>query len=189
MGSPPSNGPGLRHRLLRWARLVLPVVALVMLSTLFMVLGGREPVPAPGLGPEGLRAEGARIESAAREVLSDRERGNRALAEGLSLDLQAPGGMQISLSARGGDIRLAEDRAEFWDGVEIATSTGYRLRAERLKADLETLEVESMGPVTGEGPAGRLSAEYMRVQPDRSGNNAHVLVFKGSVRLIYEPDS
>lgn len=168
---------------------MLPAFALVLLSTLFMVLGGRDPVPAPGLAPKDLRAEGTRIGSAAREILADRERGNRALAEGLSLDLHAPGGMQISLSAHGGDIRLAEDRAEFWDGVEIATSTGYRLRAERLKADLETLEVESVGPVTGEGPAGRLSAGYMRVQPDRSGNNAHVLVFKGSVRLVYEPDS
>jgi len=189
VGSPPTNGPGLRQRLLRWARLVLPVFALVLLSTLFMLLSEREPMPVPDLAPEGIRAEGARIESAAREMLADRERGNRALAEGLSLDLQAPGGMQISLSARGGDIRLAENRAEFWDGVEIATSTGYRLHADRLKADLKTLEVESVGPVTGEGPAGRLSAEYMRVNPDRSGNNAHVLVFKGSVRLVYEPDS
>lgn len=184
-----SSGPGPRQRALRWAKLVLPVLALVLLSTLFMVLGTRNPSSPPGLQPEDLRAEGARIESAAREMLADRERGNRALAEGLSLDLQAPGGMRISLSALGGDIRLADDRAEFWDGVEIATSTGYRLRAERLKAKLDTLEVESVGPVAGEGPAGRLTAESMRVQPDRSGNNAHVLVFKGSVRLIYVPDS
>lgn len=176
----------MRAALARWAKLLVPVLALILLSTLFLLTGSRPP-PVPDLARDTLRAGGERLEQTAREIATGRERGDRAVAGGIALDLAAPDGTSFRLAAKEGDIRLAEDKAEFWNAVEISTSTGYVLRADRLHADLDTLVVESVGPVTGEGPAGTLSADSLLLRPDRSGAGGHVLVFKGSVRLVYQP--
>lgn len=169
-----------------WARLIVPALALGLLSTLFMFMGGgREPARPSG---DALDIDRARLEATAREIVRDREKGNRALVAGISLDLQSSGGVRIRLAAEEGDIEVAEDRAEFRKNVQISTSTGYRLSTDGLRADLATQRIESTGAVEGTGPAGQLWAGRMVLERGAGEDAPHVLVFKEGVRLLYRPE-
>lgn len=176
---------GILSRTVAWARVVVPALALILLSTLFLITSGsRDPVPDMSPG-DALDINREQIEAAARDIVKNRDSGDRALVAGISLDLESASGMRIRLAAEEGDILVGEDRAEFRKNVLVSTSTGYTLRADGLSADLSTQRIESTGPVTGEGPAGKLEAGRMVLERGATKDAPHVLVFKEGVRLIY----
>jgi len=183
-----TRGRGILARTAAWARLLVPALALILLSTLFLLTGGeRDRAPERSVGID-LDLDRERIEAAAREIVRQRDSGDRAMVAGISLDLESASGMRIRLAADEGDISVGEDRAEFRKNVLVSTSTGYTLRGEGLSADLASQRIESVGPVTGEGPAGRLEAGRMILERGGGEDAPHVLVFKEGVRLIYLPE-
>jgi lipopolysaccharide export system protein LptC len=72
-------------------------------------------------------------------------------------------------------------------GVIVTTSTGYRLETAEVAARLDRTGLESRAPVRATGPAGEITAEGMVLSQDNRTPGAYVLVFKGGVRLIYQP--
>lgn len=74
-------------------------------------------------------------------------------------------------------------------GVTLTTSTGYRLETAEVAANLDRTGLESRAPVKATGPAGEITAAGMVLSQDNRTPGAYVLVFKGGVRLVYQPGS
>ena len=74
-------------------------------------------------------------------------------------------------------------------GVTLTTSTGYRLETAEVAAKLDRTGLESRAPVKATGPAGEITAAGMVLSQDNRTPGAYVLVFKGGVRLVYQPGS
>lgn len=74
-------------------------------------------------------------------------------------------------------------------GVALTTSTGYRLETAEIAAKLDRTGLESRAPVRATGPAGEITADGMSLSQDNRTPGDYVLVFKGSVRLVYQPGS
>lgn len=193
-----------RHtRLVGWLKVALPLTALAILSTLFLVARRIDPeaalpyaeVDVEDLAREprmtaptyaGTTEDGAALTLSASEARPEAE-GAPAKAAGLRLELATPDGGRTELLAAEAVMDDATRQVLMSGGVTLTTSSGYRLEAAEVAAKLDRTGLESRVPVVATGPAGEIRADGMSLRQDNLTPGAYVLVFKGSVRLVYQP--
>ena len=190
-------------RLVGWLKVALPLVALAILSSLFLVTRSIDPEGARTLseadladrlrepritGPAfaGTTRDGATVAitaATARPGLN----GGGAMADEVRAQLETPDGARSTLSA--GSLRLAKDgqQAVLEGGVLLSQSLGYEFRTDSLTLMLDQTGAESGGAVEGFGPLGRLTAGKMALSQPDPAQNTYLLVFNGGVSLIYQP--
>ena len=195
-----------RHtRVVGWLKVVLPLAALAILSTLFLVARRIDPeaaLPYAEVDVEDLAREprmtaptyaGTTEDGSALTLSADEARpaaeGQPAQAAGLRLDLATPDGGRTELVAAEARMDDSLRQVVLSGGVTLTTSTGYRLETAEIAAKLDRTGLESRAPVKATGPAGEITAEGMSLSQDNRTPGAYVLVFKGSVRLVYQPGS
>lgn len=189
-----------RTRVVRSLRVILPLAALAMLSTLFLFSRGSETesrIPYAQVDAEAMARDprlvapeyaavtedGTRISLMASTARPD---GERAEAEALRLDWQRPDGLGAMLVAPNGG--LADGRIRLDGGVRMTTSTGWQMDAPRIDAATDRSEIIADDGIKAKAPFGRISAGRMRLEPGDDGETgAAVLNFSGGVRLIYQP--
>ena len=199
----------LHSRVVAWLKIVLPLLALALLSTLFMVARTIDPedaIPYARVDVEdrlreprmteptfaGVTADGASLSLAASEARPGSGVGDKATGGAASRvvgRLDTPDGGHTDLAAadlvmdaRGRSVTLS-------GGVEIDNSSGWRITAPGLTAALDRTDVTSTGGVQATGPAGTVSADGMRLSEDALHKGAYLLVFNGAVKLIYTPQN
>lgn len=184
----------------RWVRrlkVLLPLLALAILCTLFLVADRRggtalefaDPATLDRLLTEGrvvnpsysgLGDDGAAVSFIADEARPDGEdaEADRILGvwtsrDGSEVSLEGNTGVLTNLS---GDMRVEGD-------VIVTESQGYRLQSDALDIDGATKDIVSPGPVSGSGPGLTLDAGGMRVA-QREGSPR--VTFTDGVRVVYE---
>ena len=193
-----------RHtRLVGWLKVILPLTALAILSTLFLVAHRVDPeaalpyaeVDVEDLAREprmtaptyaGTTEDGAALTLSASEARPAAE-GTPAKAAGLRLELATPDGGRTELLAAEAVMDDATRQVLMSGGVTLTTSSGYRLETAEVAAKLDRTGLDSHAPVVATGPAGEIRADGMSLRQDNRTPGAYVLVFKGSVRLVYQP--
>lgn len=193
----------LHSRLVGWLKVALPLTALAILSTLFLVARRIDPeaalpyaeVDVEDLAREprmtaptyaGTTQDGAALTLSATEARPEAE-GAPASAAGLRLELATPDGARTELLAAKAVMEDATRQVILSGGVVLSTSSGYRLEMAEVAAKLDRTGLESRAPVVATGPAGEIRADGMALSQDNRTPGAYVLVFKGGVRLVYRP--
>jgi lipopolysaccharide export system protein LptC len=197
---------GDRHtRVVGWLKVVFPLTALAILSTLFLVARRIDPeaalpyaeVDVEDLAREprmtsptyaGTTVDGASITLSAEEARPATE-GASAQAAGLRLDLATPDGGTTELVAAEARMDDTAQELVLSGEVTVTTSSGYRLTTAEMAAKLDRTGLESRSPVVAQGPAGEITADGMVLSQDTRTPGEYVLVFKGGVRLVYQPGS
>ena len=191
-------------RLVGWLKIALPLAALAILSTLFMVADRIDPedaLPSAEVDVEGLAREprmtapsyagttsdGASITLTAEEARPEAS-DTPAEARGLRLELDTPDGARTELRAATAVVDEPADRLVLSGGVRVTTSTGYVLDTPEVAARLDRSGLESRGEVRATGPAGEITAGKMTLDQDNQTPGSYVLVFTQGVRLLYQPD-
>ncbi len=196
----------LHSVLVAWLKVLLPLIALGILSTLFLIARTVDPDNAipfaevdlderarePRLTQPtwaGVTADGSALTVHAAEARPGAEGGAGPSAVVVRATLDSPGGSRteieasaVSLDQQGGEVTLS-------GGVTIATSTGYRIETPSLRARLDRTAMESGGAVSGTGPAGWIEAGGLRITAVPGAAGESVLVFDKGVRLVYLPPS
>ena len=193
-----------RHtRVVGWLKVALPLLALAVLATLFLLSDqidpeaalpyaevdvvdrAREPrMTAPSYA--GTTSDGGSLTLTAEEA-RPAATDAPARAEGLMLELKTPDGRRTELHARAVEIDQTGQQMIFSGGVTIGTDTGYRMETPEVLALMDRSGLESRGEVTATGPAGDLKAGGMVLSQDNETPGAYVLVFNKGVRLVYRP--
>ncbi len=194
-------GLGLRSRVVAWLRVLLPLAALAMLSTLFLWSGRPDPeaaIPYADVdgasleGPPritaptwaGVTPDGARVLFSAASATPRAENGGRA--ERMRLDWAGPGGTVARATAP--EAAMGEQAVTLAGGVDLVLSSGWSLVAQTLSAARDRSEVTVDGGVEVIAPFGRLTAGQARLhRPADAAEGGEVLDFTGGVRLIYQP--
>ncbi len=196
-----ARAAGSYSRIVAWLKVLLPLVALALLSTLFLLSRSNE----PALDVPFAEALGAG-ETARERIGAPFFSGTTARGDALTMTASAarPQGAGVieadALSARlllsdGSRIELRSDRATLEDesrsatlsgDVQITSSNGYVLSTDALWSSIERTEAQSLGPVTGSGPHGTLSAGRMRIE-EAAGTGDVQFLFTGGVKLVYDP--
>lgn len=190
-------------RVVAWLKVALPLTALAILSTLFLVARRIDPedaLPYAEVDVEDLAREprmtaptyaGTTSDGAALTLSADEARptaeGTPAAAAGLRLELDTPDGARTELLAGSAVMGDATREVILSGGVTVTTSSGYRLETAEVAARLDRTGLESRAEVTATGPAGQIRADRMVLSQDGQTPGAYVLVFNGKVRLVYQP--
>ena len=200
--------PGIdRHsRLVGWLKVGPPLVALALLSTLFLVADRIDPEDAipyaqvdvealardPRMtGPSyaGTTTDGTAISVTAKAALpatADRSAG----AEGVTATLTMPDGGSAEITAAEARIDTGAGEMRLSGGVTVVSSSGYRVETAGLNAALDRSQATSTGAVVATGPMGRIEAQGFtlnQAQDAVDGGNPYLLVFSGKVKLLYQP--
>ena len=190
-------------RVVFWLKIILPLAALAVLSTLFLFsrqidtemalpysevdveeLARSQRLAAPEYA--GVTRDGASITVRAA-VARPGTTGGGATAEAVSATYDIPDGPSIALSANEGTLDDTTGRLALAGDVEIVTSTGYRLTAARLDGALDRTELHSEGAVRGEAPFGALDAGELSIRHEDAEFAGYVMVFSNGVKLVYHP--
>ena len=189
-------------RLVFWLKIVLPLAALAILSTIFLfsrATGPEELIPfseadvevlarAKRLGQaenSGMTSDGASLTIRAARARPGIGTGV-ATAEDLSATYARDSGFRADLTAREGRVDDASGELTLTGAVHIVTSTGFLVDTERLIAALNRTRMTAPQDVAAEAPFGKIDAGSMTL--DRTGpEGTEVLVFNKGVRLLYQP--
>ena len=195
---------GFHSRLVAWLKILLPLVALALLSTLFLLSQGRnqasdgltfaqldlqerareEVITKPRFS--GASANGHLISFVAEAAKPDPEANHLAYAQTLSATINLTSGTKITFAAGAAEMNTMEEVADLSDGVTIISSTGYNVQSDTLRTLMADVGAETFGPVTGIGPPGRIDAGKLLLTSDPTTGEVQLL-FTNGVKLLYHP--
>lgn len=191
-------------RLVFWLKILLPLAALAILSTMFLVAHTIDPsraipfakVDVTRLAREsrvsephytGVTSDGSALSVTAAEVVPEGQNSGRANATGLNGKLVAPNGGSATLRSERGHIDTPGNLVTFDGDVHVDTSDDYHVTAPHMETALDNSRIEATGGVAAQAPFGHITSDRMDMTIDPAAPGAYVLVFKGGVKLIYLP--
>jgi lipopolysaccharide export system protein LptC len=198
---------GLHSRVVGWLKVLLPLVALAILSTLFFISDRIDPnaaLPASGLDIEdrllqprmtapaysGVTRDGAALTLRAAEARTGQgETPGSGSATALTGEMLLSDGTRASLMADLAEINSDAGQVFLNGNVVAETSTGFRIGSATMQAAMDRTHLESPGPVTATGPIGQIYAGHMVLTAEVGKKGSYVLVFNEGVKLIYRPGS
>lgn len=191
-------------RLVAWLKVVLPLAALALLSTLFLIsnrINPEDAIPYAEVDVEarlkeprmtaptyaGITTDGAALEVRAAETRPAVEGARGQTATDVVARLSTPDGAVTDLDADGAEMALDGNEVTFRGNVVVTNSVGYRVETDALSARMDRTELRSVTPVRVEGPVGQITADTMALTPQGDSGSSYLLVFNGRVKLVYRP--
>ena len=193
----------LHSKLVVWAKVTLPLLALGLLATLFLFARQIDPsdaIPYAEVDVEerareprltqpsyaGVTSDGSSLSLTAAEARPDNTTGITTIAE-IAGQMQTADGAKTDLSANTAVLESTARLLTLTGDVAIATSSGYSIKSDVLIVDLGQTGLSSPGPVTATSPMGDISANEMTLSQDPKAADTYLLVFKGRVKMLYMP--
>lgn len=194
----------LHSRVVFWLKILLPLTALALLATLFLFGRGVRPEDAIPYASSDIadRAKEPRLTDAAYSGMTNDGSAltikaaearpgvagstNAGTATKIDSLLEMPGGGTATMVAGAGRLDDMAHEAILTGGVDLVSSTGYRVISDGMRVGLGETEVTSLGPVTATGPGVKIDAKAMHLGLDATGG--YLLDFTGGVTLIYQPN-
>lgn len=187
--------------LVLWVKIILPLVALGLMSTLFLFSGRPDPSEAIPFAQDDVTAmaEEQRLGRArfagtlddGRAVILSAERAapvpgepDRFTASDLEARLELDAYSFALLRAAEGVVDLATQVSTLSGGVLVTRSDGLRLETESLRFSLDHIEGEATQSVAVSGRGIDLTAGAMQIFETEDDQ---VLSFTGGVRVLYDP--
>jgi len=191
-------------RFIAWLKIILPLVALGLFSTLFLFSRGIDPsqtIPYADVDIDelvreqritspnytGMTVDGTAVSFFADSARPDPDNPDLLTAVALKAKIDAPSGLQVDISSESGSINSTQRQSVLSGNVEVETSSGYEIFTERLTAALDGSLLETDRDVRAQGPLGIIEAGKMVLELEDAGSDTYLLVFKGGVKLVYTP--
>lgn len=198
------RGDDLYSQVVAWMKIILPLAALGLLSTLFLISRTVDPTQQPTVQVDleqraheqgaskpsfaGVTSGGDEVTFKAARARPDLKDPDRLIADDVSAELRLLEGTVIEITAQHADMHQKKFTAALSGSVLLTTTNGYTIETDRLTARFDQLYAESPGPVTGTGPPGNITAGRMVLTGDEGTGDAEMLFTKG-VKLIYIPNN
>jgi len=195
----------LQSKLVAWMKIILPLVALGLLSTLFLLSRTVDPtrsIPISQIDLEkraaeqgasnptfsGVTDDGDQVTVRARSAVPSKDDMSKVQAEQINATLDLKSGGTVNITAQSAKVDNTAFTMQMIGDVRIVSSNGYDIETDVLNARFDVLYTDTPGPVSGSGPPGTLQAGRMVLRNDDDTNTAHLL-FTDGVKLIYQPQN
>lgn len=191
----------LHSQLVGWAKIILPLCALALLSTLFLFardanapddvalaqaeeIAREQKVTAPRFS--GVANDGSVIVISAKSAQPDNSRPDTVQVEEMRMRMDTTDGSFVEVTAVLGEIDGGARTASFLGLARLNTSNGYEMETNGLVAELDTGLVTSDGHLEIRAPFGELTAGKVTFQTETLVAGQQML-FTNGVRLLYTP--
>ena len=193
----------LQSKVVAWMKIILPLAALGLLSTLFLLSRSIDPsrsIPVSQIDIEkraqeqgasnptfsGVTDTGDQITLSARKAVPNNDDMGKVLAEQINATLTLQSGAEIDITSQSAKVDSTAFTVQLSGDVRLVSSNGYDIQTDVLNARFDVLYSDTPGPVSGSGPPGDLQAGRMVLRNDEGTDAAHLL-FTDGVKLIYHP--
>ena len=196
-------GDDLYSRVVAWMKIILPLAALGLLSTLFLISRTVDPtqqaileeidleqraheqgVTNPSFA--GVTSGGDEVRFQATRARPDLNNPERLIADEVMASIRLHQGAVIDITSDHADMHQSKFTVSMEGSVTLQTSNGYLIHTDRIETRYDTLFVETPGAVEASGPPGNITAGKMRLTSDEASGQAEIL-FTDGVKLIYKP--
>ncbi len=191
----------LHSKLVGWSKILLPLAALGLLSTLFMLARDTGPPPEISFAEveamardqrisaprfSGVTDDGAVIAISAQSAKPEIAKPDTFSIDRVIMRMDNSDGSSIDVTATHGEVNGRSQVARFFGLARMETSSGYQMETSALTAELETGIITSDGILEIHAPFGELTAGQvtLKVTADEIGQQ---MLFTQGVRLIYRP--
>lgn len=195
-----------RHtKVVRAARVILPLAALGLLSSLFLLTRSPNPdgaipyaaadvqllareqrLTAPRFA--GMSSDGASFSVSADLARPDPIDPRIMSADALSVAIDGlAGDNRLFVQAKRGQVDTGAQRLQLAENVTVRSSLGISIKADQLMADVGNMVIFVPTPLTGISPLGNLTAGSMRLMRDPE-TGQQLLLFQDGVTLLYVPE-
>ncbi|MEQ9260111.1 MAG: hypothetical protein RIG84_13570 [Roseovarius sp.] len=192
-------------RFVAWMKILLPMAALGMLSTLFLLSEKFDPsetLPYAAIDLQqraqdqgATEATFAGVTRTGDEVLFQTVKARPSpddprqfSAEDVTARFRLPSGTTIDMRSTHAEMNQKESTATLRGDVEFVSSTGYTVNTAEIFARFDNLYAEAPGAISGQAPAGDLTAGRMILQNSAETGEPHLL-FTDGVKLLYRPQT
>ncbi|MCF7698558.1 hypothetical protein [Loktanella sp. M215] len=190
-------------QLVGWLKILLPLAALMLLSTLFLFARGdrgsqtipfadidaaaaEQRIAAPRFS--GLTNAGDTIQITATAARPDAQGGPQVSIDRPSLSLDATDGTTLRVTAGSGEVDTTSRVAHLTGLARVETSSGYTMETAGLVADMTSGTVTSDGPLEVHAPFGQLQAGQVTFSAGQDGAGQQMNFTQG-VKLVYTPSA
>ncbi|WP_170379954.1 LPS export ABC transporter periplasmic protein LptC [Ruegeria conchae] len=189
-------------RMVQFLKVLLPLTAIVLLSTVFLLSRSIETDVSVPFSQEdiedrlagqvitqpnyrGTTKKGEEVQIESTRVVQGSE-GEEPTASQFRGRFGMLNGGEIKLDSNSGLIRPDKGTATFVGDVVITTSDGIQVTTDLLNTSLEEIRGDTPGQVDGTGVIGTFSAGRMQFGTEKKDGPVHIL-FTDGVKLVYEP--
>lgn len=194
-----------RHsRTIALLKVIFPLAALALLSTLFLLSRAMEPEAAIPFadkeiqdrlrdqqitGPffSGTTADGDQMSFSAQTLVTLPGRIGANRAEDVVVELKTGSGASYKMQADVAELDISDNVATLTGDVMIDSSSGYHINTASLTALISDTDLTAPETVEATGPVGTLTAGNLRIFTPNSAESAQML-FSGGVKLVYTPN-
>lgn len=187
-------------RVIAWLKVMLPLAALGILSTLFLFSNRTEtnatiPFAAPDIRSRidsqqitapffsGTTPRGDRIVLRIGRITSEPGTARRSQAEDVAAQIDLVGGNRVDVFAAQAQVDIGAARAVLSGAVRVRDARGIDLVSERVEIVMDGLELYAPQRIEGQALSGTFSAGSMRLTGDARPH----LLFENGVRFLYSP--
>lgn len=177
-----------------WLKILLPLAALTLLSTLFLIARAPVQTEVPVAAIEelarsqhvssprfaGVAGNGAAVSLTAVSIRPDGR--DSLILDGFDIQIDTPAGERVDITASRGLFNGESGIVNLTGLARLVTSTGYEVESAGLAANLREGSVVSHGALAARAPFGALEAGAMQMH-----DGGDVMVFNEGVRLLYQP--
>ncbi|MGO4914535.1 hypothetical protein [Pseudogemmobacter sp. W21_MBD1_M6] len=191
-------------RFVAWVKIILPLVALGLLSTMFLLsrkvdqsdvipfstvdvdqIAREQRIGSPRYS--GVTLDGAAVSVGADTAKPDPDNSQIVTGTKMTARIQTKEGVEFDLKALNGIINTSIESITLQGDVEMLTSTGYVIQTDGINAKLGVGSLTSNSSVSATGPLGTLDAGSMSLTTITGTDGEYLLVFKDGVKLVYDP--
>ena len=193
----------LHSQIVGWAKIILPLCALGLLSTLFLFarsstdpsdiaiaevaeIAREQRVSAPEFS--GVTDDGSIVVISAKSARPSDTAPDTVSIDEMQMKMDNTDGSQIEVTATLGELDGRARVARFLGLARLQTSTGYEMETNGLIAELDTGIVRSDGLLEIRAPFGELTAGTVTFQVS-SEDTGQQMLFTNGVRLLYHPQT
>lgn len=190
-------------QIISWLKVLLPVVALALLSTMFLFSQSISPTSAIPFAKvelqerardqritapffSGQTTSGFPISVTAETAKPDQDNPRLTHADELKANITLADDNVIDLDAKSAQINSFSFEVLLRGDVQLNSTNGYAFTTEALALNLNQGSARSDTQVTGTGPAGTFTAGAMELTYPEDGEKSRFL-FTNGVKLIYKP--
>ena len=196
-------------RAIKWAKLIMPVIAVLLLASVFIF--GKEDALRSGTisidadtinlttdqkitNPQfsGLTNLGDSFILKAIEAMPDSPTPEKIDLISPSLEFDALQGVGFKISSKNGSVNFIKQSAELNGNVYIDMTNGYKAISEKIQLNLKLGNLIAPSSVEASGPYGKIIAGSMELFKDIDNKTSQVngnLNFSDGVTLIYLPST
>ncbi len=196
-------------RLVRWLKVGLPLVALGLMSAIFLLPGQKgfdggliyttaellalgEGLAVSNPSFAGSTKEGEPFLVRADSATPDKPDPELVTLENVFAEIDMKDGRKVTLTAESGALRPKADALSLAGGVKVVTSDGYVITTETANADVRSGLLIAPGPVDAQGPRGSIASGSFRMRradaKDKSASG-DFFWFENRVKVTFVPEA